>query len=77
MLKIAYVAIFMMTMNNGEVLEIEGGVYESHQQCVRSSTRDAREMNLAKGPNKMYKKVEPFCTSVGIVGKEVSDRGDN
>ncbi len=74
MLKTIYIAIFMMTMNNGEVLEIEGGVYESHQQCVKESIRDAREMTLAKGPSKMYKKVEPFCTSVGIVGKEISER---
>ena len=74
MLKIVYIPIFMMFMNNGEVLEIEGGVYESHQQCVKESIRDAREMTLAKGPSKMYKKVESFCTSVGVVGKEISER---
>ncbi len=74
MLKVVYIAIYMMIMNNGEVLEIEGDVYQNHAVCMREAGRNAKEMTLAKGPSKMYKKVESFCTSVGVVGKEISER---
>ena len=69
MLKVVYLVIYMFTMGNGEVLEVEGDVYQTHNECIRVSRADAREMNMAKGPNKMFVHVEPYCVSIGTVGK--------